>query len=328
MIRPLSFYEDPAYPGYKPPQQTGPVVGASPGTNAGGIPGFLGATKGYDIYTAPVQTDPNYAGDRNAVGSLYSSIADMPTRSADVVQADPAAQSAGTNVDTAQQDQFRVRQMALADTLNNQANGIGPSVAGSQLQQSSEMNLQAAMAQAASARGGSLGAAQYQLGNARASIAQQAAMQLAQARIQEQMTARSQLGDVLNSGRGADIGLAASQAGLTQANNQFNAGAITSNNQFNAGLLQDRNKTNLGSIVNQDQYKMDMRAKLLAMGYTMDQANVMLGVSQAQFDTGELNKGQAAAAGVSSANSAQGTQVLGATIGAIGNILKPAAAAA
>lgn len=268
----------------------------------GGIGGLFGAKQDYQIYRPDTITDQNYSGDRQALTDRMTAIAGTPNR-----QLGPMAQSAGAQINTAPQNQFRDKQMQLGDALMAQANGQGPSVAGSQLQQSTEMNLQAAMAQAASSRGGNLGASQYQLGNARANIQQQAAQGLAQNRIQEQMTARAQLGDVLNSGRGADIGLATNQAGMDQQNNQFNAG------QTNAGVLQQGQ-----SDVNQDQFKQNLLTQLQNGQISMDQYNTQLAVQQNQFAAGQLNQATAAAHGIGVANSAQGIQLAGAVAGAIG----------
>ncbi len=217
------------------------------------------------------------------------------------------AQAAGTQLDPTQQAQIRNQQLSLGQSLADQANGIGPSVAGSQLQQSTEMNLQAALAQAASQRGGNLGAAQYALGNARAGIQQQAAMGLAQARIQEQMAARSQLGQVLDSGRGMDIGIASNNAQLGQNNNQFNAGMLQGNNQFNAQQTQGM-----------DQFKSQTLDKLLGMGLTYDQAQQQMQIQQNQFNA-QLGAQQAMGyAGINQGGGAAVQQLIGAGIGAGG----------
>ncbi len=220
-----------------------------------------------------------------------------------------AALANGATIDQSQQAQFRNQQLQLSNALMAQANGQGPSVAGAQLQQSTDMNLQAALAQAASSRGGNLGAMQYQLGNARANIQQQAAQQLAMTRIQEQMAARSQLGAVLDSGRGQDIGLATGQANLTQQNNQFNAA-----NQ------QQANAVNVGTQA-EHQARIDaMTMQYIQMGMSAEQANRMAMIQQAQFASGQLNSAAAASAGVALQNNAQNVQLAGGIAGAIGAV--------
>ncbi len=307
-----------------------------------------GSAGEYGTYTPNAVTDPNYAYNRHLIGSELARTQNLPNRSITASTAAGStaagtmaagAQSSGATIDQIKQAQFRDQQSQLGNALMAQANGQGPSVAGSQLQQSTEMNLQAALAQAASNRGGNLGAAQYQLGNARANIQQQAAQQLAQTRIQEQMAARSQLGDVLNSGRGADIGLATSQAGMNLQNNQFNAGLSQGNNQFNASQGQQNNQFNAGMIqgnqqfnagqtqsaagqnltagVAQDQNRADNIQKLIAMGYSMDQANVMLGVQQGQFNAQQLNTAEAARHGIAVQQNGQNMQAAGAIAGGV-----------
>lgn len=270
--------------------------------NAGGLLGFFGEQKDYPIYVPTAFGDSTYGGNREAVNTQLNDV-----QNRQFIQPGATAQSAGGTIDQTQQAQFRNQQLQLGNALMAQANGQGPSVAGSQLQQSTDMNLQAALAQAASSRGGNLGAAQYQLGNARANIQQQAAQQLAQTRIQEQMAARSQLGQVLDSGRGADIGLATNQAQLGQQNNQFNAGQTNQANQFNASFA-----------AQQQQQKDAMIQQLMAMGYSMDQANYMSQIQQQQFGTGSVSQQIAAANGISVQNAAAGTNLAGAAIGAVG----------
>lgn len=270
--------------------------------NSGGIDGFFGGQKDYKIFTPETIQDASY---NNNVLKNQNRLAEVKGREA--ITAGPAAQAAGGVIDPTQQAQFRNQQMQLGNALMAQANGQGPSVAGSQLQQSTEMNLQAALAQAASQRGGNLGAAQYQLGNARANIQQQAAQQLAQTRIQEQMAARSQLGQVLDQGRGADIGLALNQAQLGQQNQQFNAGQSNQMAQFNTGAQVQQQAQNDAQI-----------QQLMAMGYSMDQANYMAQIQQSQYQQGSVAQQYAASQGISSSNAAQGTQMLGAVAQAVG----------
>ena len=248
------------------------------------------------------------------LGMRENNVEHMPQYQMGPVDIGAAAQSAG--MDPAQQAEFRKRQLALGDALMAQSMGQGPSVAGSQLQQSTDMNLQAALAQAASSRGGSLGAAQYQLGNARANIQQQAAQQLAQTRIQEQMAARSQLGDVLNSGRGGDL----SVAGMNQQNNQFNAGQTNQQSQVQGGLNQATGQANLNANVQQEQFKQDMLTKLTQGQISYQQYQDQMAVNQNQFNAGLANQAYGIDQGVGVQQSAQSTQIAGATIGAIGSM--------
>lgn len=114
------------------------------------------------------------------------------------------------------QDQFRNQQQTLAQALLAQSQGQGPSLAQSQLQQATDRNLQQALALQASQRCASAGQGLRNIGMQAANINQQAAQQSAALRMQEQMAAQQQLGGVLESGRGQDIGLAVNQAQLNQ----------------------------------------------------------------------------------------------------------------
>lgn len=261
-------------------------TGLSGGTSGGITQNVIGSD--YSVYTPGVLAN---TGSGRFQQQIDQNVANINQR--------PVLQMTGAQIDQAQQAQFRDQQMALANALQLQANGQGPSVAGSQLRQSTEMNLQAALAQAASARGGNLGAAQYQLGNARANIQQQAAMQLAQARIQEQMAARAQLGEVLGQGRGQDLGLASQQAGL---------------NQQTAAV-------NLGSAQEQQAQADALRAQYIAMGMSAQQADYLARVQQQQFIAGQLNAGVAAQHGVALQQNAQNIQLAGGIAGGVGSVL-------
>ncbi len=246
--------------------------------------------------------DANAQANRDAIAGRSAAIGAMPNRQ---MQA-----STATGVDPSVT--FRNQQLQLGNMLMQQANGRGPSVAGSQLQQSTEMNLQAALAQAASARGGNLGAAQYGLGNARANITQQAAQGLAQARIQEQMGARAQLGQVLDQGRGNDI----TTAGMAQQNNQFNA-----------GQQQSASGANLNAGIQQDQFRQQKLNELLAMGLSYDQASAQADLQGRQFAASEFNKNALGIQGINTQANAQTIQLVSGGIGAAGSMFAGAAGA-
>ena len=119
-----------------------------------------------------------------------------------------------TKINQAPQDQFRSQQMGLAQALQQQAAGQGPSLAGAQFAQARDAGIAQQMALAASARGQNAALGQRQVAQQAASMNQQAARDAGTARIQEQLAARDQLSGVLQQGRGQDIGLATSQAEL------------------------------------------------------------------------------------------------------------------
>lgn len=119
-------------------------------------------------------------------------------------------------INQAPQAEFRGQQMTLAKQLSDQSMGRGPSLATEQFNQAQKANQAAAFAQMASQRGGpsAMGARNTQM--AVQGIQAQTARDAAMGRIQEQMTARQQLGSVLDQGRGQDISLATSQAQMQQ----------------------------------------------------------------------------------------------------------------
>ena len=138
-----------------------------------------------------------------------------------------------TAIGTKKQSQFRTRQMSLADALQEQAAGRGPSLAESQLQRATDANIAQSMALAASQRGQTAGQGLRQIAQQSQAYQQQAARDAADMRIQEQLAARGQLGSVLQSGRGQDINLASSQAQLDQARRLANQNAALQQTALN-----------------------------------------------------------------------------------------------
>ena len=127
-----------------------------------------------------------------------------------------AVNMTSAQIDPTQQAQMRAQQQDFISALQEQSAGRGPSLAGMQLDDARNQQIETAMALAASQRG--LGA-----GQGLRSIAQQtqeagqfAAREAARGRIAEQLAARQQLGGALQGARAQDIGLATSQAGLQQ----------------------------------------------------------------------------------------------------------------
>ncbi len=151
---------------------------------------------------------------------------------------DPNKMSGLGQVQSAQGGQvdpaFMAAQKGLVSSLQNQANGGGPNLAGAQLAQAQDQNAKQALALAASTRGNqnpgmAMQAAQQSLGASN----QAAAGQATQARLEQQMAAQGMLGNVAAQGGQASLG----QAQLGQQAGQFNAGQY--NNQLaNAMNLQ------------------------------------------------------------------------------------------
>jgi len=127
----------------------------------------------------------------------------------------PAAQ-----LDQSQSNQMRGAQTNLVTDLQNQAAGIGPSLAQAQLQKASDQNLANTMASIQSTRGMGATAAAGQAQGAGAQAGQQMAQDSAILRLQEQMQAKGMLGQLATGARGQDIGAAAQDAQLKAQNEQ------------------------------------------------------------------------------------------------------------
>ena len=208
------------------PQASAAQLGAAPTmsqNNAGGEFNTGAAQSGNYATTQAAQT--NLANMRQYGGAQLSPMQNAQAAQIGQMQQGQAAQAQGTNINTAQQNQFRNAQGGLAALEAQAATGQGPSIANMQLQQGLGANLQSQMAAAQSQRGfGNAGATQRNLANQAASANMQTEQAAAQQRVNETLAARQQLADISSQARGQDIGLAQSQAQLGQQNQQFNAG--------------------------------------------------------------------------------------------------------
>jgi hypothetical protein len=175
------------------------------------------------------------------------------------------SQNAATNLSTAAQldqsqyGQTREQQMALAKQLTDQGNGIGPSLAQSQLQQGRDLAIANAMALGASQRGLTAGQGLRNISDQTVNANMQAAQEAARLRLQEQLQARQALQGVLGTIGGQDLNLANANAGYLNQTNLANAAYANNMNQFNANqnlLAQQNNQnawtqqTNLNDIMN------------------------------------------------------------------------------
>lgn len=140
----------------------------------------------------------------------------------------------------------------LANQYMGQAMGQGPSLAQAQLQNATEANMAAAMAQAGSMRGGNPAAMARGLVNQVGDLNQQAANQSAMLRMQEQQNALAGLGATasnmgqLQLGQGAQ----AQQGALAQA--ELGLKGLGMQNDFVSQLAQLANQRDLGKL-NADQ---------------------------------------------------------------------------
>ncbi len=160
-------------------------------------------------------------------------------------QLSPAQMAQAAQLDASQQAQFRNVQQSLAQQLQNQANGVGPSLAQNQLRQGTDRNIAQAMAMQASQRGTNAGQGLRNIAQNVAQANQQAAADSGNLRLQEQQAAQSALGGLSTNARAQDIGFAQDNAGLQQQTNLANQAA---GNQF---ALQQGQMNQQASLANQ-----------------------------------------------------------------------------
>lgn len=175
------------------------------------------------------------------------------------------AAAAGQTGINRQDTQFRDQQTQLANALQVQAAGGGPSLAGQQLRDATDRTLAQQVAAAASSRGGVNPAlAARGLASNAATAQQQAGTQAAQMKMQEQLNAQGQLGNVTQSARAQDIGVNTSQAGLNQDVNLANANLSQAANQNNSQLGQQMTLANMNALNQRqsDQANMYQQANL------------------------------------------------------------------
>lgn len=203
------------------------------------------AIQAQQVQAALAQRQGNISADRVGAAQADRTVLG-PTDLAGGTKLAPTSLSDQTVIDALKQNQFREGQTGLISGLNDAIAGKDPSVAAIMLRQATERNAanQYAMAQAAS--GQNAGIASYNAARNVADLNQQAAGQQALLRAQEIATARGQLGSVLSSGRESDIGLATSQAGLSQQVNLANAGFTNTANMSQAQLDQAIKLANSG----------------------------------------------------------------------------------
>jgi hypothetical protein len=166
------------------------------------------------------------------------------------------ANAGHTAIDTGAQNQLLGGQVANINQLNDQAHGIGPSVAALQAKQQGDQNVAQQMAMLGSQRGASnssLGMRQAM--HAKAVADQQAVQAGVQGRAAEALSAQQQLTGALGGTQGQVMQGAQAQAGLTQGVNLANQSAanqqMLQNAQFgNAQQLQNAQMGNQVGLAN------------------------------------------------------------------------------
>lgn len=153
--------------------------------------------------------------DRNQImGIINRGVTQAQRQQAPTVQNTQLAPAA--QIATSPQDQFRQAQLQQMQQLQGIAGGQQMGAGELAARRAGQQAIAGQQALAHMARGGN--AAQMGLGAARGigQIQGNVAGQAQQAALTDQQAAQSQLANVANAGRGADIGLATSQAGLNQ----------------------------------------------------------------------------------------------------------------
>lgn len=190
-------------------------------------------------------------GGATAAGGVPSSIVANPT---------------APGMDTSQEAQFRAGQVGLAQNLADVINGKTPSVAQMQMQQAFQQQQAQQLGMAAAmGRGGNQALAMRAAMNNTGNLGAQQASASAIQRAQEQAAARGQMGDVLNSGRAGDIGIAGanqqSQIGTRGQNIQQ-----TQNQAGNVLAANQNEQTGYGTAFNAANQNRQTNASLLSAG--------------------------------------------------------------
>jgi hypothetical protein len=198
-------------------------------------------------------------------------------------------------IDRTRSDEFRQRQMALADQLSATARGEGPSVAGTQLREATDRAIANQMAVARSG-GGPLAMRNAQLNTSQ--LQQEASRTASLTKMAEAIQAQNSLGGVLAQGREGDITLDTNQAGLNQNANITNANAANQRGVQQAQLNQDVALANAtaANLYGYNQANLNQNANIVNAN-SYNQRNL----SQAQINQAVRNAQIGAAATVSAA---------------------------
>lgn len=196
-------------------------------------------------------------------------------------------QGQGANINTGPQDQFRMREMLLADqaarVASGQDKGAGELAVRRQMQQAAAQQ----QSNAASQRGGAAGMAGRAAARGLGANSVNAAGMAGQAALQDQGAARNLLAGVLGQGRGADIGLATQQAGLNQQMNMANLDAQNQKVFQQAGLDQATSLANMQSKLAQSGMNDQQSIALMAQFYGISLAEMQARLGQEVTNMGQ-----------------------------------------
>lgn len=179
------------------------------------------------------------------------------------------------------QSQFRNQEMALANQLGRVASGQDAG-AGELAVRRQFAQANAAQQSAARMRGGNAALAARAGARGIGDMAVNAAGQSQIAGLQDQTQARGLLANVLQQGRGADIGLATTQAGLQQQTNLANQSAALQqqgmNDQYQLGMM--------GQLTEAQKAQMQAQMQLQALRLSPEQAGYLGPILQAGGSVG------------------------------------------
>jgi len=193
----------------------------------------------------------------------------------------PAFTIDAAQIDRAGGDPYRTKQLALADALERQARGEGPSLAQLQLQAAGDRLIANQRAVIASQRGVNPGLALRTASRGAGDLGAQLAQQAVIARLQEQRSAQEQLGAVTASGQSIEAQIAANQAALVQASAQGNQQAINALTAERAQLEQQASLANQAA----GNRAAEVQAGLAQQAGLANQA----ATNQRQVEQGEIN---------------------------------------
>lgn len=198
-----------------------------------------------------VDIDPNKAklegGEyaRDIIGQGIAGVQGREAPQADRTVVGNVATADAAQIDQAQQNQWRQRQLALADQMQRVASGQQQGAGELAAQRAAQQALASQQAMARMGRGSNAALAARGAARNAQDIGGQMAGQAQQAALQDQSNARAQLGGLMQGARGADIGMATSQAGLQQQVNLANMSAENQRIFQQAGLDQSTSLANM-----------------------------------------------------------------------------------
>ncbi len=283
--------------------------------NYGGVGNFFADAFGINrTKVNPYEVDPN-----NFKYQRYDKMQGQYEDEINRARAEKAPQLAGVNVqgtqiDTVPQNEFRGQQRTLADFLQSKlqtGSYAGKGIAQDIYKDATDRAIKQNAALLSSARGGVnpnavIRSAMTQKALTEQQAARDAAITGGQLGMQEAMGTQQNLAGVAGQGRTGDLGLATSQANLTQQTNLTQAQIDANTQQANAQIeLQQR------------QMRDNMIRDMLSKGLTLDQATVQANILMEQEKARNVQFADQTNAGISQNNAATLGKITGGIISGI-----------